>query len=241
MTFEFINNFFIFLISGFLKKTVSFYYFFITYYNFLFVEEIVNLVITNYFLIFVGTFFKLFDLNFLETNFLYVDINYYWLAASLYIVYRFFLRNLSFYGASSRRESFFIYQNWFKNYKDKSSRELQVTSRITALTTNEFNDLFKRDSYTDIDEYGYADPQLLYHNPYYKDTYKAVYYYFLQQNEIKLLKNANDIRRLTYYKDRYGPDVFSYLISREDDKMVKPSSSKSSIENLSQADAKSHI
>jgi len=152
------------------------------------------------------------------------------------------LRTLSFYGASPRRESFFIYQNWFKNYKNKSSRELQITSRITALTTKEFNVHFRRSSYVEYedDEFDEIEPYLLYHNPYYKDTYKAVYYYFLQQNEIKLLKNANDIRRLTYYKDRYGPDVFSYLISREDDKMVKPSSPKPFTENLPQTDAKSH-
>lgn len=241
MILEFINNFFIFLIVEILKKIVLFLCFFLTYYNLLFVEEIVNLTVTNYFLVFVEIFFKFSILNFLGFNFLYINVNYYWLIISLYIVYRFFLRALSFYGASSRRESFFIYQNWFRNYKGKSFRELQVTSRITALTVKEFNNLFKRASYTDItdDEY-YPEPQLIYHKPYYKDTYKAVYYYFLQQNEIKLLKNANEIRKMTYYKDRYGPDVFSYLTSREDDKMVKLSTSKPS-ENLLKDDAKSHI
>jgi hypothetical protein len=119
---------------------------------------------------------------------------------------------------------------------------LQVTSRITALTTKEFNELFKRSFFIDFDdEDPEVVPQILSIRPYYKDTYKAVYYYFLQQNQIKLLKNANDIKRLTYYKDRYGPDVFSYLISREDDKMVKSSLSKSSTENLSQTDAKPRI
>lgn len=240
MILEFINNFFIFLIVGTLKKIVLFFYFFLIYYNFLFVEEIVNLTATNYFLILIETFFKLSVLNFLGFDFLYIDINYYWLAISLYIIYRFFLRALSFYGASPRRESFFIYQNWFRNYKGKSFRELQVTSRITALTVKEFNNLFKRASYRDnIDEY-YPEPQIFYHKPYYKDTYKAVYYYFLQQNEIKLLKSANEIRKLTYYKERYGPDVFSYLTSKEDDKMVKSSTSKPS-ENLPKVDAKSHI
>jgi hypothetical protein len=235
------NNFFIFLIVSFSTKIASLFYLFIIYYNFLFVEEIVNLILTNYFLIFLGSFFTP-SLSFLESKFLYVNIDYYWIVVSLYIAYRFFLRNLSFYGASLRRESFFIYQNWFRNYKGKSSRELQVTSRITALTTKEFNELFRRSSYVDIDdEDPDSEPILLYHKPYYKDTYKALYYYFLHQNEIKLLKNANDIRRLTYYKDRYGPDVFSYLISREDDKMVKSSLSKPSVENLSQIDAKPHI
>jgi len=192
----------------------------------------ISLNIRNFF------FFKLDqsvkDIKFLKkSNFNFSFYSATYLIFSFFIIYKFFFRTISFYGASLRREDWFIYQDWFRVAKNMTPREMQVFHRLTSLSTNEFNNVLRTLSVELIEEdedmeegRPYIQEIILSEHHPYKDIYKALYYYFLAQNEQRLVKNAINTKNALYYKDRYGIDVFPYLTSTEDDKMSKNSSVK---------------
>jgi hypothetical protein len=143
-----------------------------------------------------------------------------------YFAYRFLLRNLALFSASFRREDWFIFQNWFRFYKGKEARKMLVANtraNATILFEGEFK--HTRRYYQNRVNKKYIDKtkefRVTYARHLPKDIYKALYYYYLQKNDMEILKKKNEAKKILFYKSRYGPHVFSFLSSKEDEKMSK--------------------
>jgi hypothetical protein len=250
--------------------TLNFYYL-AYFYNIIYVEDIAYLLFCYYFssyvlpllitinffnstLIFFNNMLIFFNLklyflyNILKaeiSNFLLIKFTVYqtpFLMVSFYVFFKFFFRNLALFGASLRREDWFVYQEWFRVAKNLTPRQMQVQQRLIALSNNEFNNLLRKfsidlvyhdDGYNE--ETGYyedvePDESDFSRHHHFKDVYKALYYYFLTKNEERVAKNAVVTKNTLYYKERYGTEIFSYLTLKQDDKMAKFSSVKTSRE-----------
>lgn len=244
-------------------------YYLVYFCNIIYLEDIAYLFLCHYFSVYIllslptFNFFKnmiiffslksYFFFTMLKTkvlSFLLIKFNVYqapFLMISFYVFFKFFFRNLAFFGASVRREDWFIYQEWFSVVKSLTPRQMQVQHRLVALSNNEFNNLLRKlsidlvyydDGYNE--ETGYyedvePDESDFSRHHHFKDVYKALYYYFLNKNEERLAKNAIVMKSTLYYKERYGAEVFSYLTSNQDDKTAKFSSVKISREHTENA------